>query len=375
MTDSVSSPLELRPPIVVERPIGSGTYVRLSDDARKSLVYLGYEKGEGAESEIEAKGTGFLVAAGEPGGTYIVTAAHVALNLEDAPFCVRLNQRYKLSDRDKKPHGRLHHVDARWFYHPTDPTVDVAVMPFQVPEWADFQWLRLQRFISDYRLVSNKIGPGDFSYVVGILPFMKGTKRNMPAVHTGHVVLMEEDEKVTISDWRQRKKTKKEETRFMEIDAYLVQATALPGSSGSPVFVRRSLDTVMSNLPELDGDHFGVSIPGSLWFLGVWRGAWFGDPPKDVYPFFDNDKVPFGVGTVVPAVKVFEVLNHPELHSMRAKALQAQMEKLADVPLEAKEAELTGDEILRAALNTPPVKRKRTRAKGSKRGHGGVNSK
>jgi len=313
-------------------------------------------------------GTGFLVAIGEPPGSYIVTAAHVALKLEDAPFCVRLNQRYKLSDGDKKPHGRLDYVDkVRWFCHPTDNTVDVTVMEYQVPEWADFQWLRLERFISDYRLVANNVGAGDLSYVVGILPFMKGTKRNMPSVYTGHVVLMPEDEKVPIESWRPN------EPKYIDSDVYLVQATALPGSSGSPVFVRRSLDTMMP-LPELEGSHVRMSIPGSLWFLGVWRGAWFGDPPKDSVPLPDR-KVPFGVGTVVPAVKVIDVLNSPQLRDIRSKARQAEMAKVADEPLAAKAAALTGDEILRAALNTAPLQKKKPKAKGSRRGPGGVANK
>ncbi len=292
--------------------------MRFSEDVRKSVVYLGFEK-SGTDDEISTTGTGFLVSTGEPGGTYLVTAGHVALDLEDVAFDIRLNQRYQFSDGESKPQGRLHHIDqAKWFFHTTDDTVDIAVMPFEAPEWADVYWWPWRASVSEFKLHSKNIGAGDFAYVVGILPILQGKKRNMPAVHTGHVVLMPDQEKVSIVDWRQ-KSSSYGKTKFMEADAYLVQANALSGSSGSPVFVRRSLTTKL-DLPELDKNSLNVAIPGSLWFLGIWRGAWFGDAPTGAnVPALRQ--VPFGLGTVVPAIQLGEVLNHPELQKMRADAL------------------------------------------------------
>ena len=92
MNAVVESLFKLRSPFIVERPEGSGTYVRLSENVRKTIVYLGHEI-PGAEGEIHPSGTGFIVTNGEPGGTYLVTAAHVALDLEDQPFDIRLNQK------------------------------------------------------------------------------------------------------------------------------------------------------------------------------------------------------------------------------------------------------------------------------------------
>src|SRR5438552_4187421 len=202
---------------------------------------------------------------GVPHGGYLVAAGHVAKDLEDGAFDIRLNESYNLRKHGQKHSvARLQHIDeVHWYFHPTDATVDVAVIPYELPTWADNIWLGYKSILSEFTLWSKAIGAGDFAYVVGVLHFMHGTARNMPAVHTGHIVLMPDDEKIPIDDWRSKRK----KAPPIEADAYLVQATALPGSSGSPVFARRSLETML-DLPEIQKpDPLVVSIPGSLWLL------------------------------------------------------------------------------------------------------------
>lgn len=312
----------------MEQPERGDTFVRLSEDARRSVVYLGHKR-HGTVNEIDPVGTGFLVNMGSPGGTYLVTAGHVAMKLENGAFDIRMNERYELRHGESKPQGRIDHIEnADWFFHPTDETVDVAVMRYLPPDWADALWWPYHLFLSEFKLGTKNTGPGDLAYVVGILHFMKGTFRNMPAVHTGHIVLMPEDERIPINNWRSPRRKKE----LMMLDAYLVQANALPGSSGSPVFIRRSLDTTLT-LPELqDPDPLRVSIPGSLWLLGLWRGAWFGKAsdglhiPKELR----DNKVPVGIGSVVPAIKISEVLNHPQLQQMRPRELLKELESDSD---------------------------------------------
>lgn len=361
--ESVELPLELCTPHRVECPKGSGSFMRLSDDPRNCVVYLG-QGIPNTESEIDPKGTGFLVHMGVPGGTYLVTAGHVALDhLTGCSFDVRLNQ--------KKPNpARLFHYDsARWFYHPTDETVDIAVMPFDLPEWAETTWFQYRHFLSDFKLGMKRIGAGDFTYTVGVLHFMHGKTRNMPAVHTGHVVLMPDDEPIPITNWRNATNPR------MHIDAYLVQSSALPGSSGAPVFTRRTLDTRLL-IPTIDKNPLVVSLVGSLWLLGVWRGAWFGEAtdalrlPRSV----QGMKVPVAMGTVVPAIRLAEILNCAELVKMRE---QAQIEHDLSRAPEATglPKRNRGDDILRAALNTPPSPQKKSKAKAAKKRRAGVSSK
>src|SRR5438552_2127913 len=104
MNTAVEFPFELRPPRRIERPEGSGTFVRLSEDIRRSVVYLGYRK-PGTEYEITPVGTGFLLHMGVPDGGYLVTAGHVAKDLEDGAFDIRLNESYNL-----RKHGQKHSV-------------------------------------------------------------------------------------------------------------------------------------------------------------------------------------------------------------------------------------------------------------------------
>lgn len=289
--------------------------MRLPEQARQSVVYLGYGI-DGTQNEINPVGTGFLVDLQVPGGRYLVTAAHIALKLEDGAFDIRMNEAYQLAYGERKPPGKLDHLDeAKWFFHPSDETVDVAVMPYEAPQWADVLWWPARAFLSEFKLSTKNTGAGDFAYVVGILHFMKGTTRNMPAVHTGHIVLMPDDERIPIDNWRSI--DPKAEPMYAE--AYLVQAGALPGCSGAPVFIRRSLNTTL-HLPDLDANPLKVSIPGSLWLLGVWRGAWFGKASDGLHLPEGSGKVPVGIGTVVPAIKLAEVLMHPELIAMRDEA-------------------------------------------------------
>ena len=103
--------------------------VRLVDDARKCVVYLGYPE-VGHDKRIEPVGTGFFVfVSGEndDGASYLVTARHVAEELGADPFGVRLDQ--------PDGRGRVDYVDqAEWFFHPTDNNVDGAVLPYNPPK-------------------------------------------------------------------------------------------------------------------------------------------------------------------------------------------------------------------------------------------------
>lgn len=359
-------PLEMRRPIVVEQPEGSGTFVRLSDDMRKCVVYLGHPSSTPGElSPKGPRGTGFLIkVGGTPRSLYLVTAGHVARDLDDHPFSVRLNERPKGNESGR---ARLHHIDrASWFFHPTDDRVDLAVMPFEAPEWADVIWWPVDSFVKESELAAENVFAGDLSYVVGLLHYMPGKKRNNPAVHVGHIMLLPDGDTVTVKDWRKRED---EPPQAIEIDAYVIQCEALPGSSGSPVFVRRSVQTKIGQQK--------VSIPGELWLLGVWRGAWFGSPADGTLAPKDS-RVPFGVGTVVPTTKLCEVVEQKELSEMRNKMVNAELAKNADVPLSigsARGIEKAGDAILRAALNAPPIQTETPKTKPAKRGRGGVSSK
>ena len=101
--------------------------MRLADDARKCVAYLGYRASDN-DFEIEPIGTGFVISADRR--NFLVTARHVAEDFKSDPFVVRLN--------DKNGVGKNDHVDmAEWFFHPNDNNIDVAILEYTLPDWAD----------------------------------------------------------------------------------------------------------------------------------------------------------------------------------------------------------------------------------------------
>src|SRR4051812_1059398 len=191
LTPSLESLYRLGPPISAERSMGSGTVVRLTDDVMLCVVYLGFPE-PGNDEAMAPKGTGFLLS--HDGTTYLVTAAHVVKpDFEGVPFGVRMN--------DKNGAARVERIDeAQWCFHP-DSKIDVAVIPFDVPEWSSAEPFR-KWFVTDFKRSTKHFGAGDLVNIVGAFKFLTGTKRNLPAVHSGYVAAMADGEPIPTADWR-----------------------------------------------------------------------------------------------------------------------------------------------------------------------------
>jgi hypothetical protein len=330
-------PPELLPPVVVERPEGSGTFVRLSDSYLWQIVYLGIQHAD-KEHEMTVQGTGFLLA--HDGATYIVTAAHVAAVLDDCPIGVRLN-------REDDGLGNVDRIDhAKWYYHPSDD-VDVAIMPYSPPRWAKVNYAKSKWIANEFKVHSKNIGPGDLAYVVGIFQKMRGKDKNMPVVHVGHIGSMATGEKFLVDDWRSGR------SGDIEISGYVIQVSTLSESSGSPVYVRRSFR--VTGVEEVDTEKKIASplnawMYGSVWLLGVWSGKWDADE--------DGVTVGANTGVCTPALSILETLERPELKAMRKTANDKakQESKLTLQRADGSIAKLR-DETLRTMLSTPPQPR------------------
>jgi hypothetical protein len=216
--------------------------MRIADDLRKATVFLGEEiADESGESAIDPQATGFFVVwqsdsgrpidmEGEATGIYLITARHVAEPL-GSHFAIRFNKKGGGSDIERIE-------NARWTFHP-DETVDVAVLHCGYPDWADCvpvpgrmlsrPTLEPYRTVRKDDLIMNEpdLGIGDIAYVVGLFPLLHGKKVNLPVVHTGHIALLPEDERIPV---RNRITNKRH-----DIEGYLVEAHGLEGLSGAPV--------------------------------------------------------------------------------------------------------------------------------------------
>ena len=96
----------------------------------------------------------------------------------------------------------------------------------------------------------------------------------------------------------------------MEVEAYLVQAQTLEGLSGSPVFIQQ-----FSQIPGLSTPGGGgVAGYGDQKLLGIYQGAWDGEPgailSADRNLKGDNLRVPVGMGIIVQGERILELVKN-----------------------------------------------------------------
>jgi hypothetical protein len=288
--------------------------MRIEDSVRDTVVFLGYPTDDPAKGGIDCIGTGFLLL--YDGFPYLVTVRHVAEVLGNDPFMIRVN-RYD-GGSDNIP------VDNVKWYYDSDPTIDIAVIPFDLPNRKE----HYGRYIDDKKETwwwnkARKYGAGigDFCYTVGLFRLLAGSKRNMPIVHFGTIARTMsswENETIPIKDWRDPdgKKT-------IQTNAYLIESQSLAGLSGSPVFIRASNlmvrpDDIAAN-PGSSPEDIGDAV--AMWrlhLLGVWQGAWDAPPDEVLGAEIGKEvRVPVGIGVVIPADHIHYALEGDELKAMR----------------------------------------------------------
>ena len=283
--------------------------MRLKEEFRNCAVLIGAGSVD-SEDEIEPWGTGFLVERSGPPSAYLVTAAHVVSKYLDAPFDIRFNV--------KGEGARVFKIEyPDWVFHPTDNTVDVAVHEIEVPDSADVTFVaRVPNLALGDRLDKKNIGAGNRTYTVGLWKFLHSKRRNQMFVYTGHIGLIPDGETIPVDAWLPEHHGKR-----IGVEGYLIEGEPLDGASGSPVFVRRTLDfdfEKRKGKPPLE-----AHVEGSVWLLGLQSDAFVGRPGEDYEIPTAGPRllVPRGVNVVVPVEKIIEVLEHPKLKVARDDAV------------------------------------------------------
>jgi hypothetical protein len=276
--------------------------MRIAEDLRKCVVYLGHRAEPASDDLLDTIGTGFVVSLNEPGGQYLVTAGHVANDLGES-FVIRFNDRYG--------NGRNQQIDdPEWTRH-RDKAVDLAVMPFDIPPWAECIPVLRNQFITEQYMEAKDIGAGDLVHIVGCFQLLKGKRRNLPLVHTGNIALLPEDEPIPVKG-------------LGDVRGYLVQVPTLKGSSGSPVFVRRHVFAHGDGSPGVDGWMYGDS-----WFFGVNMGAWYKSPDEVLRLPKTGMTVPVSMAIVIPSERLIELLDSPKLKDARQRRADAESAEIA----------------------------------------------
>lgn len=281
--------------------------MRWNDDIRKCVVFLGYADPADRERGIHVKGTGFFQI--YEGVNYLVTARHVAHELQDIGWVVRMNKR----------DGTCKNIEAdsvAWVFHPDD-NVDLAVTPFFfTPQLiAAFDHLNLphERLLTAEMMDNHYIGLGDSCFTIGLFHLLVGEKRNLPIVHGGSIALLPGDGKIPVRDWFDEKKTRM-------VEAFVIESQSMPGLSGSPVLVQPTITTDAS-LRRRDGTTSPgsqLTVENNSYLLGIFQAAWHAKPSEIVA--VDRGKpivVSVGMGIVIPAQRLVEVFELPALKKPR----------------------------------------------------------
>ena len=239
-------------------------------------------------------GTAFIVGVkGKYGNAYlhVITAKHVAEVIQGRSFLIGMN----FKDGEAGWFGS----SMKWWYHPTDKSVDAAATVFTPTARMDMDYIPETAFVTDEVIRRYDIGVGDQLSIVGLFTQFHGRKKHIPIVRTGNIAMMPSD-KIPADDG--------------ESEVYLAETRSIGGLSGSPVFVRHTVR--LENLASEDGELQTMSGLGHHHFLGLMRGHW--DLPMNLQGY-QAEAVNMGISIIVPAKKILEVLYHPELVALRAR--------------------------------------------------------
>jgi len=295
----------------------------IPDEIRKCVVFIGYRLPDG---EMKFSGTGFFASrrVAEVGAwTHVVTASHVirgisALDNFDGKILLRIN----LADGG----AETVEVDAaRWLFHPEEPEVDVAVLPFfpTAGTAMDMKSLPYDFFLNAEKRENLKCGIGDEVFLPGLFYNHHGRHRNIPIVRVGNIAAMPEEKVLT---------------KLGYIDAFLVEARSIGGLSGSPVFLCLGFfdqvnDDEEDTILMIKGRNGGPpERPRPRhYLLGLMHGHYNADLPNQddvALDVLSQEVVNMGIAIVVPSEKIMEVLSQPAIRDREDEAARRHREAI-----------------------------------------------
>jgi hypothetical protein len=269
----------------------------------KCVTFIGYKDQCG---ERHLAGSGFWVTRPDPHDVehthrlaYFVTAAHVIDKVKQSSADQRVWLRANTRDGGQTWYET---PEICWKHHPTDSTVDLAVLKIGIHETLDHVAWPLEFSVIKDSLDTAETGDrrvelGDELCIAGLFYPHKGEKRNIPLVRIGNVSALR-NEPVSNKDG-------------VPMDVYLVEAHSMGGLSGSPVFV--DIATAKRALPPSSGYMAGAYLPTSLLrfkLFGLIHGHFGNDAELDEIADDGKRKLPInlGIAMVIPAEKISEVL-------------------------------------------------------------------
>lgn len=275
--------------------------MQVPSEVTEPVIFVYFKNKAG---QAVAAGTAFFVTKqaidNEHSFGYVVTAQHVINGIRaysaDNKLFLRLNK------KDGTSGYIATNVDS-WEFHPTDLSVDVAVLPYFIPQDI-FAYKSIpidEMVLTEKAIKEYEVNIGDEVFITGLFTEHTGSQRILPILRTGNIARMP-SEKIPTRD-------------MGDIDAYLIEGRSIGGLSGSPVFVY--LGAIRSIGGEIKHSVGGRS---HFYWLGIMHGHW--DLPAsemDVTLDGEGNKqtVNMGIAIVVPISKILEVINQRKFVRIR----------------------------------------------------------
>lgn len=274
----------------------------VDEQYRKATSFL-YEDEVGSDKRRPC-GTVFLVSVeitSEIMDVYAVTARHVI---------VQSWSKRTLYFRAPKINGgyidiALQHKN--WYQH---PKTDVALIPIELPKNVDVKVIPHTHLADNDFLKRHNVGEGDEVFFIGLFSQHFGTKKPLPIIRFGNIALMPLEPVRIIPE---------PGTQPIEVEAYLVEARSWGGQSGSPTFVHFPPNRIpgVLTLPE-----YPVREP-HYHLLGLVSGHY--DIRQNIN--LDDNETDLivsqnsGIGVVIPANYILEILQWEELRDRRSRLI------------------------------------------------------
>jgi hypothetical protein len=273
-------------------------FMQIPDDIRKCVVFLKYRDSNQNE---QFAGTGFFIGTKQENSVfvYLVTAKHVVAGIEskskDGKVLIKMNNK---NGGSQLIESNVHD----WVDNPEDTSVDIKVLACMPSPELDWLALPMSIIATDDVIKKQSIGVGDELFITGLFVHHSGQAHNIPIIRVGNIAAMP-DEKVSTKD-------------LGSIDAYLIEARSIGGLSGSPVFV--NLDSLRAGMIIMSAKQKGFG--GRIYYLlGMMHGHIDANESEfdGVTQNIKSSRINTGIGIVVPATKLLEIINQPKFQEER----------------------------------------------------------
>jgi Trypsin-like peptidase domain len=228
---------------------------------------------------------------------YLVTAKHCVEKARQAgSFFARINS--------KTGSILYQELKGEWLFNEDDRS-DVAVLPFEMPDQAQFAAIPISMLATDEVVREKRIGAGDNVVVTGLFTKRSGKTRNIPVLRAGIISAMPVE------------RERDEEYR----EAYLIEMRSTGGLSGSPVFVVKDWFVDPDNkTPNLGLPRFSYVFLLFL-LIGLVHGHWDGSR-ADIADDGQRGAEAFNLGIAItsPIQECLQILNGEELTRERKTA-------------------------------------------------------